>query len=134
MSLALLVLAAVLVAGAGLFMPDIRDALVFKPRRAQAEAAVLDVAARESRLRKSGGRFDAFTPGEATVHLRRMGMSLADWPSDDFVLDASLMPNGHLRIRALPRPEAVQDLRVGAQMFVADINPSGGVSQSGWSP
>jgi hypothetical protein len=131
---ALLLVLAGIVAVVGLFMADIRDALIFKPRRALAETAVLQLAAREAAMRKIKGRFDLFTPGEAAVHLKTLGMSLQDWPSEDFVLDASLMPNKHLRLRALPRPEAVQDLRVGAQMFVAEVTATGGISQSGWYP
>jgi hypothetical protein len=130
---ALLVVSALSVGGVGFFMNGIRDELVFKHSRARAEAAVMDVAARERAFRLTKGRFDVFKPSEAAVHLRRMGMSLADWPTDDFLFDASLMPNSHLRIRALPRPEAVEELRVGARMFVADVTASG-VSQSRWYP
>jgi hypothetical protein len=130
----LLVGLAVLVAILGFFMTDIRDMLIFKPRRERAQTAVMQLVARESALHKANGQYDVFAPADAALHLPKLGVNMQDLPSDDFLFEASLMPNSHLRIRALPRPEAVQDLRVGAQMFVAELAPSGGVSQSGWYP
>ena len=53
---------------------------------------------------------------------------------EDFLFDASLMPDKSLRLRALPRPDSVHDLKVGAQMFVAELAPKGGVDRSGWDP
>jgi hypothetical protein len=134
LTLILLVGLAVLVAMLGFFMTDIRDALVFKPRRQRAEAVVLQLAVRESAVRKAKGRFEPFAPADAAIHLSRLGVNTQSLPSEDFLFEASLMPNSHLRIRALPRPQAVQDLRVGAQMFAAELAPSGGISQSGWYP
>jgi hypothetical protein len=129
-----LVAVAMLVAILGFFMTDIRDALVFKPRRQRAEAVVLQLALRESAVRKARGRFEPFAPADAAIHLPKLGVNTQTLPSEDFLFEASIMPNSHLRIRALPRPEAVQDLRVGAQMFAAELTPSGGVSHSGWYP
>ena len=134
MTIVLLIALAVLVLVTGFFMTDIRDGLVFKPRRARAEAAVSQLAAREAVLRKASGRFDAFYPADAASHLQKLGVNSLDWPTDNFLFEASIMPNTHLLIRALPRPDAVQGLRVGAQMFVADLPPSGRISQGGWYP
>jgi hypothetical protein len=134
MTVVLLVVLALLFVIAGFFMPAMRDSLVFKPRRELAEAVVLQVAAHETVLRKTKGRFEPFTPADAPMHLPALGLSSQNWPSDDFLFEARVMPDNHLRIRALPRPEAVQQLRIGARMFVAELAPSGGVSQSGWYP
>ena len=125
---------AVLVAAAGVFMPDIRDSLIFKPRQGRAEAAVMQLAAHENRLRKGKGRFETFTPPQAAQHARSLGLDMQDWPAEDFLFDASLMPDKSLRLRALPRPESVRDLKVGAQIFVAELAPRGGVNRSGWYP
>ena len=134
MTFALLVALAILVAGLGIFMPSIRDQLVFKPRQAKAEAAVMQLAAKENILRQRKGRFDTFTPPQAAAHARALGVGMQDWPARDFLFDASLMPDKSLRLRALPRPESVRDLKVGAQIFVAELAPKGGVNRSGWYP
>jgi hypothetical protein len=125
---------AVLVAGLGVFMPDIRGALVFKPRQGRAETAVMQLATHENRLRRGKGRFDTFTPPQAAQHARALGLNMQDWPGEDFLFDASLMPDKTLRLRALPRPESVRDLKVGGQIFVAELAPRGGINRSGWYP
>ena len=125
---------AVLVAALGVFMPDIRESLVFKPRQGRAEAVVMQLAAHENRVRKGKGRFETFTPPQAAQHARSLGLDMQNWPAEDFLFEASLMPDKSLRLRALPRPESVRDLKVGAQIFVAELAPKGGVNRSGWYP
>ena len=134
MTFALLVALAILVAGAGFFMPNIRENFIFKPRQAKAEAAVMQLAAKENILRRQKGRFDIFTPPEAAAHARSLGLDMQAWPAQDFLFDASVMPDKSLRLRALPQPDSVRDLKVSAQMFVAELAPAGGVSHSGWAP
>ena len=134
MTVAVLVVLAVLVAAAGVFMPDIRSQLVFKPRQGRAETMVMQIAARENRMRLGQGRFDTFTPPQAAAHARSLGLDMQDWPGEDFLFDAALMPDKSLRLRALPRPDSVRDLKIGAQMFVAELAPRGGVNRSGWLP
>lgn len=125
---------AVLVAAAGLFMPDIRESVIFKPRQGRAEAVVMQLAAHENRLRKGKGRYETFTPPQAAARARALGLDMQNWPAEDFLFDASLMPDKSLRLRALPRPESVRDLKVGAQIFIAELAPRGGVNRSGWYP
>jgi hypothetical protein len=133
MSFALLTALAVLVAIAGYFMPDIREAVFFKPERARVEAAVLRVAVRERAFRRAKGHFETF--GAASMDaLQALAVDRQDWPSDNFQFDAKVTSDNGLRVRALPRSEAVQGLRVGAQIFVAELTPSGGVARSGWYP
>ncbi len=134
MTVAVLVVLAVLIAAAGVFMPDIRSQLMFKPRQGRAETMVMQIAARENRLRKGQGHFDTFAPPQAAAHARALGLDMQDWPGEDFLFDASLMPDKSLRLRALPRPDSVRDLKIGAQMFVAELAPRGGVNRSGWVP
>src|SRR5579883_2588843 len=133
-SVAVLLALAILVAGAGLFMPDIRAEVMFKPRQNRAESVVMQLAAREVHLRRGKGRFDTFTPPEAAAHSRALGVDMQDWPAEDFLFDASLMPDKSLRLRALPRPDSVRDLKVAAKMFVAELAPEGGINRSGWYP
>lgn len=125
---------AVLVGIAGVFMPDIREKLMFKPRQGRAEAAVMQLAAHENRMRKGRGRFEIFTPPQAAQRARALGLDMQNWPAEDFLFDASLMPDNSLRLRALPRPESVRDLKIGAQIFIAELAPQGGVNRSGWYP
>jgi hypothetical protein len=125
---------AVLVGTLGVMMPDIRESLVFKPRQGRAEAVVMQLAAHENRIRKGKGRFETFTPPQAAQRARSLGVDMQNWPAEDFLFDASLMPDKSLRLRALPRPESVRDLKVGAQIFVAELAPRGGVNRSGWYP
>jgi len=128
-----LIALAVIVAIAGYFMPAIREAVFFKPQRARAEAAVLQLAARERVFRRAQGHFQTF--GAASMDaLQALAVDRQDWPSDYFQFDASVTPQNGLRIRALPRSEAVQGLHVGAQLFVAELAPSGGMTRSGWYP
>jgi hypothetical protein len=123
-----------LIAAAGFFMPDIRDTVFFKPQRERAAAVVLTLAGYEGALRRTKGRFDSFTPQQAATHLKAFGLNTQDWPFEDFLFDARVMPDDRLRLRALPRGESVQDLRVGGQMFVAELTPAGAVGRSGWYP
>ena len=60
-----LVALAIVVAAAGYYMPDIREAAFFKPQRVHAEAAVLQLAARERVFRRTQGRFETFGAASA---------------------------------------------------------------------
>ena len=128
-----LIALAIIVAIAGYFMPDLREAAFFKPQRAHAEAAVLQLAARERVFRRAQGRFETFGVASADA-LQALAVDRQNWPSENFQFDASVTAANGLRIRALPRSEAVQDLHVGAQMYVAELTPSGGLARSGWYP
>lgn len=128
----LLGLAAILMV-AGYFMPHMREAIFFKPQRARAEAAVLQLASRERVYRRARGHFQTFGTASADA-LGVLAVDSQGWPSDTFQFEASTTPQNGLRIRALPRSEAVQALKVDAQLFVAELAPSGGITRSGWYP
>jgi hypothetical protein len=128
-----LIALAAIVAIAGYFMPQIRETVFFQPQRDRAEAAVLQLAARERIFRRAKGRFETF--GAASMDaLQALAVNRQDWPSDNFQFDASVTPQNGLRVRALPRSEAVQGLHVAPQMFVAELAQSGGITRSGWVP
>jgi hypothetical protein len=124
---------AALVATLGYFAPDLRDALFFQPHRARVEAAMLQLAEREGAFRRAKGKFVAFETVNMNA-LQTLAVNHQTWPSDNFQFDARATPEKGLRIRALPRAEAIQGLEVAAQMFVVELAPSGGVSRSGWYP
>ena len=130
---ALLGASAVLVATLAYYMPDLREALFFKPQRARVEAAVLHLAEREKVFRRARGRFVSFGVANRGA-LQTLAVNPQIWPTDNFQFDARDTPEKGLRIRALPRADAVQGLQVDARMFVADLAPSGSVSRSGWYP
>lgn len=126
-------LALLLFAG-GYFMPDIRHAMIYQPRADSIEVAMDELAGHERGMLRAKGKFLTFDASEAPPNLKALGVDLARWPSEDFLFDAVVQPNKHLRLRALPRPEAVRDMRVEARMYVAEISPAGAVTSRGWSP
>lgn len=124
---------AVIVVAIGYFTPNIRETVFFKPQRVRVEAAVQQLAARERAFRRARGHFQAFGIA-STDALQALAVNRQDWPSDTFQFEANTTPQNGLRIRALPRSEAVQELKVDAQFFVAELAPSGGITRSGWAP
>ena len=125
---------AVLLLVGGTFMPDLRQALIYQPRANRIEAAMDELSTRQRGMLRSKGHFQSFASNEAQPHLKTLGVDLVSWPSEDFLFEAVVQPNKHLRLRALPRPAAVRDLRVSARMYVADISPAGAVTSRGWYP
>jgi hypothetical protein len=124
---------AAIVAVAGYFMPDICEAVYFRPERARVEAAVQQLAVREQAFRRTRGHFQEFGIA-STDALQALAVDRQDWPSDTFQFEANLTPQNGLRIRALPRSEAVQALKVDARFFVAELAPVGGIIRSEWAP
>jgi hypothetical protein len=130
---ALLGASAVLVTTLAYYIPDMREAVFFKPQRSRVEAAVLHLAEREKAFRSAKGRFVSFGVANRSA-LQTLAVNPQAWPTDNFQFDARDTPEKGLRIRALPRADAVQGLQVDARMFVADLAPSGSVRSSGWYP
>jgi hypothetical protein len=126
-----LILGAGLLAGLGWFAPEIRDAWYFAPARARAAEAVAQIARQERAARARTGHYQPFTTGNADIQLRALGVS--DIPAD-YHFDATLLPDKGLRLRALPRSEQVLALKIGAQMYVSQLAPGGGVIKRGWVP
>ena len=125
---------ALLLLAAGYFMPDIRRAMIYQPRADRIEIAMDELAGHQRGMLRAKGKFLAFDASEAPPRLKALGVDLANWPSDDFLFDAAVQPNKHLRLRALPRPDAVRDMRVEARMYVAELSPAGAVTSRGWNP
>lgn len=124
----------VLLLVAGYFMPDLRHAVIYQPRANRIEAAMDELATRQRGMLRTKGRYETFAADEAQPRLKALGVDLASWPSEYFLFEASVQPNKQLRLRALPRPDAVRDLRVDARMYVAEISPVGAVTSRGWYP
>ena len=125
---------AVLVMAAGFFMPELRRRFVFMPEQAGAEAAVAKIAAGEQELYRKTGNFALFTAAEAPARARVLGLNWNSLPSEDFQFDAALLPDSHLRLRALPRGETVRALKATAQIYAAELSPRGDMLRSGWLP
>jgi hypothetical protein len=124
---------ALLVGAAGYAAPQLRDRLYYQPQRDRAQSAALELAGKQTAFRRSKGNFIAFAAGNGAA-LKTLGMTNSGWPLDGYQFDARATAEKGLLVRALPRGEAVQALEVGAQMFVVELAPSGGVRRSGWYP
>jgi hypothetical protein len=129
-----LIALAVIVLVAGFFMPELRRKFVFAPEQAGAEAAVAQIAAGEKALYRKTGSFAAFTAAEGPARSRVLGLNWSTLPTDDFQFDASLLPDSHLRLRALPRSDTVRTLKAPAQIYAAELSARGDVLRSGWLP
>jgi hypothetical protein len=124
----------ILVFAMALFMPELRRRYVFAPVQATAEVAVMQIASRERAFRHKTGGFAAFTVVEAPARSQRLGLNWNRLPSGDFQFDAALLPDGHLRLRALPRGDSVRALRTPAQIYAAEFSPEGAMLRSRWLP
>jgi hypothetical protein len=129
-----LVVLAVIVLVAGLFMPELRRKFVFVPEQAGAEAAVAQIAAGEKALYRKTGSFALFTAAQAPASARALGLNWNNLPTEDFQFDASLLPDSHLRLRALPRGDTVRALKAPAQIYAVELSAGGDVMRSGWLP
>jgi hypothetical protein len=133
-TLAALVALTIGVLGIGFYMPELRQKLVFAPEQARAEGAVAKIAAREQQFYARTGGFAVFSVLEAPGRAKLLGLNWNDLPTGDFQFDAALLPDSHLRLRALPRGETVRALKAPAQIYAAELSPKGGVLRKGWLP
>jgi hypothetical protein len=129
-----LVALAVIVLAAGFLMPELRRRFVFAPEQAGAEAAVAKIAAGEKAIYRKTGNFAVFTAAEGPARSRMLGLNWNSLPTDDFQFDAALLPDSHLRLRALPRGDTVRALKAPAQIYAAELSPRGDMLRSGWLP
>lgn len=118
----------------GYFMPELRRALVFAPTQAGAQAAVARIAAGEKSVYQRTGSFVAFSVAEAPGRAKVLDLDWKTMPTGDFQLDAALLPDKNLRLRAIPRGAAVSGLRTPAQIYAAELTPSGALVRQGWLP
>jgi hypothetical protein len=134
LTFAALVALALILLAVGIFMPELRRQFVFAPEQAGAEAAVAQIAAQEAAFRRKTGGFAPFTIAEGPARSRALGLNWNSLPTEDFQFDAALLPDSHLRLRALPRGETVRALKAPAQIYAAELSPQGAILHSGWLP
>ena len=119
---------------AGYYMPELRHDFIFAPEQADAEEAVAQIATREQLFYRKTSEFAVFTVAEAPAGSRVLGLNWGSLPTDDFRFDAALLPNNHLRLRALPRGETVRALKAPAQIYAAELSPRGKILRREWLP
>jgi hypothetical protein len=134
LTFAALVALALILLAVGIFMPELRRQFVFAPEQAGAAAAVAQIAARETAFHQKTGGFAPFTIAEGPARSRALGLNWNSLPTEDFQFDAALLPDSHLRLRALPRGKTVSALKAPAQIYAAELSPQGVILRSGWLP
>jgi hypothetical protein len=134
LTFAALVALALILLTIGVFMPELRRKFVFAPEQSGAEAAVAQIAERETVFHQKTGGFAPFTIAEGPARSRVLGLNWNSLPTEDFQFDAALLPDSHLRLRALPRGETIRALKAPAQIYAAELSPQGVILRSGWLP
>ena len=132
--LAALVAADLGLIGLGAIMPDLRQKYVFAAQQSRVESAMRAIEAGERRLQKKTGQYAAFNATGFAAKSRELALNWDAVPSDKFQFDAQLLPDRSLRLRALPRGEAVAALNVAPRMFVAELPPKQRSAKAGWYP
>ena len=111
-----------------------RESYVFLPRERAVEDAVRQVAERQRSLHETTGAFVNFAHSDVEADTGPIGLPWNNFPVSEFYFDAMALDTGNIRLRALPRPDAIRRLDVRARIFVSEISPEGDVVQSGWLP
>ena len=116
------------------FSQEIRGALVFKPVRLQVELAAHRVADAEAALYRKSGRLLPLSATDTSPSSQILGIDWRNMTAEKFQFEAKVLGNQHLQLRALPKPEAIADLEVPSQMYIADLSPKGDFLSGGWYP
>jgi hypothetical protein len=133
--LIVLILSAALILGlAGAFAGSVRARLVFAPEEHGTEKAIGQVIEREKDSHAAKGTFSAFSAADVERNPSLLGLLWSTFPVKDYFFDATELPSGNIRLRALPRAESVASLSIRARLYIAEISPSGGLVHSGWYP
>lgn len=128
-----LVLAAAL-GGATLWTMSAGEPAAFEASRARVEDAVRTIVDHEQAAMRDTGEFQPFTFEDVDQDRQLMGLPWRGFPIADYRFEAQLMETGNLRVRAVPKPESVQDREVAAQFYVAETTPGGELVETGWRP
>jgi hypothetical protein len=115
-------------------MPDLRQDYVFSPEENRVRIAMAAIEAGEQRFRKQTGQYTAFGPEGFAAKSRDLKLNWDSLPSDHFQFDAQLLPDRRLRLRALPRGDAVAALAIAPRMFVAELPAKANGAKPGWYP
>ena len=116
------------------YMPEIREAVVFQPVRRNVETNVRRIADGQKAAYRKTGKLVTLSPSNTAPGSAALDLNWTAFAEDGFQYDAVVQPNRQLRVRALPKPEAVSNLEVPPQMYVADISPQGDFVRGGWYP
>jgi hypothetical protein len=121
--------------GAGaMFASEIRERLVYLPREREVEEALSKIAQRERTLHDATGRFPGFTDRDILRDRALLALNWNAFPVQDYSFAAEPNGAGTLRLRALPRPDAVAALKVRARFYEAELSASGDMLHTGWVP
>ena len=118
----------------GVFVDSLRARMIYDPREHGVEDAIRQVAQRETVAHAATGNFVAFSNANLEQNNSLLGLPWSTFPVSDFFFDAMELGTGNIRLRALPRPDAVAALSVRARLYVAELSPKGEVLRSGWYP
>ena len=132
-ALALLLTATVLLALGGMFAGSFRQIFVYAPRERAVENTVRAIAERQRAVHKSRGSYMTFAASDIDAGKAIGGVDWTSAPTKEFYFDAEALENGVLRVRALPRPEAVTSLNVRPRFYTAEMAKDGRVVREGWS-
>ena len=132
-ALALILIATVLLALGGMFAGSFRQIFVYAPRERAVENTVRAIAEQQRVLHKSRGSYMTFAASDIDAGKALGGIDWTSAPTTDFYFDAEALENGVLRVRALPRPEAVTSLNVRPRYYTTELAKDGRVVREGWS-
>jgi len=132
-ALALILIATVLLALGGMFAGSFRQIFVYAPRERAVENTVRAIAEQQRMLHKSRGSYMTFAASDIDAGKALGGVDWTSAPTTDFFFDAEPLENGVLRVRALPRPEAVTSLNVRPRFYTTELAKDGRVVREGWS-
>lgn len=118
----------------GVFVDSLRARMIYDPREHGVEDAIRQVAQRETIAHAATGNFVAFSNANLEQNNSLLGLPWSTFPVNDFFFDAMELGSGNIRLRALPRPDAVAALSVRAKLYVAELSAKGEVLRSGWYP
>jgi hypothetical protein len=118
----------------GVMMPQLRQDFIFAPEEARVQIAIKAIEAGEQRLHRQTGQYLAFGPEGFAAKSRQLKLDWDVLPSNHFQFDAQLLDDHRLRLRAMPRGDAVAALDIAPRMFVAELPARPDGAKAGWYP
>ena len=119
---------------AAIFSARIREQFVYGPREQSVEDAIRQIAERERNLHETTGNFAAFGDRDIQRNGAVLSLSWNAFPIGEFSFDAVPDESGNLKLRALPKAEAVTTLAVRARYYAAELSSNGEMLRAGWFP
>jgi hypothetical protein len=119
---------------AGAMFGVYRETYVYAPRERAVEDAMRALSEREQAALRTSGKFVPFGSAAIDRSPTFLGLPWANYPTEDYLFDAEILPSGNLRMRALPRPEKITALALRPRIYAAELTPDGALVRPGWSP